>query len=116
MSLQSDMSKISQSTMNTLNKHKQSLNENNEEKDMKTNNMVQKALGCLALVMGLALLTSCDEDDKRSYKLSGDWYGDFGMYYYTNRGQRFDSYDTEIQFLRKSGINKAPNPSRSCTE
>ena len=31
MSLQSDMSKISQSTMNTLNKHKQSLNENNEE-------------------------------------------------------------------------------------
>ena len=33
MSLQSDMSKISQSTMNTLNKHKQSLNENNEEKE-----------------------------------------------------------------------------------
>ena len=71
-----------------------------KDKDMKTNHMVQKALGCLALVMGLALLTSCDEDDKRSYKLSGDWYGDFGMYYYTNRGQRFDSYDTEIQFVQ----------------
>ena len=37
-----------------------------KDKDMKTNNMVQKALGCLALVMGLALLTASDEDDKGS--------------------------------------------------
>lgn len=33
MSLQSDMSKISQSTINTLSKRKQSGNENNEEKE-----------------------------------------------------------------------------------
>ena len=33
MSLQSDMSKISQSTMNTLSKRKQSGNENKEEKE-----------------------------------------------------------------------------------
>lgn len=69
---------------------------------MKTRNILQNALCTMAMLLTLTMLTSCNEDDKRSYKLSGDWYGDFGMYYYTNRGQRFDSYDTEIQFVQSN--------------
>ena len=46
-------------------------------------------------------LTSCDEDLTRAITLSGEWEGDFGMYYeyeYYGRVYRFDSYDTRIVF------------------
>lgn len=58
---------------------------------------------CSALALGT--LTSChvDEDVETSVTLSGDWYGDFGMYYdYFNRKgdyvDRFYSYDTDVSF------------------
>ena len=46
-------------------------------------------------------LTSCDEDLTRAITLSGEWEGDFGMYYeyeYHGRVYTFDSYDTRIVF------------------
>ena len=50
----------------------------------------------------LVLCTSCMDDDTReSMDLSGQWTGDFGMYYnYEYRGKvyTFDSYDTDIVF------------------
>lgn len=57
-----------------------------------------------AMVMTGLAFTSCvyDEDIDTSITLSGDWYGDFGMYYWTidRRGNeiRYDSYDTDISF------------------
>lgn len=55
------------------------------------------------LVMTALTFTSCrDEDVDTSMVLSGDWYGDFGMYYeyqYRNGDiEIFDSYDTDISF------------------
>lgn len=47
------------------------------------------------------LLTSCDEDIATAETLSGEWYGDFGMFYtIEQRGHvyTFDSYDTRIVF------------------
>ena len=57
-------------------------------------------------MMALAgMLTSCDyiEDTRQSMVLSGEWKGDFGMYYeyVDGYGQcyTFDSYDTRITFI-----------------
>ena len=52
---------------------------------------------CLFTLTVMATLNSCDEDVSRSVTLSGEWYGDFGMYYYYG-DRRFDSYDTRIVF------------------
>lgn len=55
----------------------------------------------VALVM-TGMFTSCvDEDVNQAMALSGQWRGDFGMYYYYEYGRkvyRFDSYDTDIVF------------------
>ena len=56
-----------------------------------------------ALVSVLLFNTSCQEleDYNQSITLSGQWTGDFGMYYdYEYRGHilTFDSYDTDIVF------------------
>jgi len=57
------------------------------------------------LIMGAAMiLGSCEymEDGNKSMVLSGEWRGDFGMYYnYVDRGRvyTFDSYDTRIVFI-----------------
>lgn len=52
--------------------------------------------------LALGVLSSCDEDVDEAMALSGEWRGDFGMYYnYTDRFGRihtFDSYDTRIVF------------------
>ena len=55
------------------------------------------------LLLAATAFTSCerDEDVAESMCLSGQWYGDFGMYYeYEYRGHiyTFDSYDTDIVF------------------
>lgn len=55
----------------------------------------------LCTVVAAATLTSCDEDLSRSVTLSGEWRGDFGMFYdyeYYGRVYTFDSYDTRIVF------------------
>lgn len=58
---------------------------------------------CLMATLVSMTFTSCeDEDTHEAMVLSGQWYGDFGMYYevqdrYGN-WQRFDSYDTDIVF------------------
>ena len=41
--------------------------------------------------------TSCDEDTVKSMVLSGEWEGDFGMYY-TLGGRTYECYDTYLQF------------------
>lgn len=51
-----------------------------------------------------SVLTSCDTDPDHNVAriLSGEWYGDFGMYYtYEHHGRvyTFDSYDTDIKFF-----------------
>lgn len=51
-----------------------------------------------------ATFTSCDEDVDQAMMMSGQWRGDFGMFYYYrygNRVYRFDSYDTDIIFYPK---------------
>lgn len=58
-------------------------------------------LFCLAAT---AALTSCmDDDTEQSMILSGEWRGDFGMFFeYEDRFgriRRFDSYDTYITFI-----------------
>ena len=59
----------------------------------------------LSLVASVAMLSSCEyiEDGQKAMVLSGEWRGDFGMYYdYVDRyGHQytFDSYDTYITFV-----------------
>lgn len=55
----------------------------------------------LSAVVAAIALSSCDEDLSRAMTLSGEWRGDFGMFYeyeYHGRVFRFDSYDTRIVF------------------
>lgn len=71
---------------------------------MKKTATILKVILNLLLVMVLScVFASCerDEDTERSMCLSGQWQGDFGMYYvYNYRGYdyTFDSYDTDIVF------------------
>lgn len=66
-----------------------------------------KRLYSLSVAICLAcagFFTSCVdvEDTNQSMVLSGEWRGDFGMYYtYVDRGRSytFDSYDTYIRFV-----------------
>lgn len=56
---------------------------------------------CLMAFVFSGMLTSCDEDVITANTLSGEWYGDFGMYYnyeYRGRVYTFDSFDTRIVF------------------
>lgn len=59
-------------------------------------------LATVISVVTMGILASCvDEDVEQAIVLSGQWRGDFGMYYYYEyRGMvyRFDSYDTDIVF------------------
>ena len=60
-------------------------------------------ISLLLLMLFACTFTSCeeDEDTDRSMCLSGQWQGDWGMYYvYNYRGYdyTFDSYDTDIVF------------------
>lgn len=55
-----------------------------------------------AMMMSGIMMVSCDEDQITSNILSGDWEGDFGMYYeyaYGHRVYTFESYDTELSFF-----------------
>lgn len=55
----------------------------------------------LCAVVAATALSSCDEDLSRAMTLSGEWRGDFGMFYeydYHGSVYRFDSYDTRIVF------------------
>jgi len=57
----------------------------------------------LGALLPMALFTSCsDEDTEEAMALSGQWQGDFGMFYeYVDGNGRiftFDSYDTDIVF------------------
>lgn len=57
--------------------------------------------GTLTLLALCSLFVSCNEDVERSMALSGQWRGDWGMYYeieHRGRIYRFDSYDTDIVF------------------
>ena len=64
-----------------------------------------------AIIIACAsMFTSCrdQEDINQSMALSGEWRGDFGMYYtYVERGRTytFDSYDTYIRFRRSKLSN-----------
>ncbi len=65
--------------------------------------MMKKFFGMMAaLVMTSMAFISCDDDVDTSMVLSGDWYGNFGMYYeWENRHGEitvYDSYDTDISF------------------
>lgn len=65
---------------------------------------MKKFFGMLtAMVMTTLAFTSCDDDIETSITLSGDWYGNFGMYYdyfdrYGEYVATYDSYDTDISF------------------
>ena len=55
----------------------------------------------LAMVAICAMFTSCDKDVDRSIALSGQWKGDFGMYYtfeYKGQWYKANSYNTDIVF------------------
>lgn len=64
--------------------------------------MKKKLFTLLAVICSMFGLTSCDPDVTESMTLSGEWYGDFGMYYEYQYGRdiyHFDSYDTDIEFV-----------------
>lgn len=55
----------------------------------------------LCAMVTATALSSCDDDTSRAVTLSGEWQGDFGMFYeyeYRGRVYTFDSYDTRIVF------------------
>lgn len=62
-------------------------------------------LAAIIFILSAFALTSCEDIDdvNQSMALSGEWRGDFGMYYnyYDKWGKRytFDSYDTRITFI-----------------
>lgn len=61
-------------------------------------------LEALILMMSAYVFSSCvDSDSRQSMALSGEWRGDFGMFYeYEDRYGRlytFDSYDTYLTFI-----------------
>lgn len=59
----------------------------------------------LAVMMSSFMMTSCDEDRIDARYLSGEWQGDFKMYYdyeYKGRVYTFYSYDTDIIFYPSS--------------
>lgn len=59
-------------------------------------------LTMMSLLGACGLLTSCYSDGSRSKMLSGEWAGDFGMYYlYDYRGHTYEfrSFDTDIEFI-----------------
>lgn len=62
-------------------------------------------LSVMLLVVAPLMMSSChDGDVERAVTLSGQWYGDFGMYYtYVYKGHEytFNSYDTDIIFYPK---------------
>ena len=77
-----------------------------------------KISGCLLVAISALTLGSCvierggyypydDRDREESVVLSGQWYGDFGMYYMIQdrwgKWMRFDSYDTNIVFYPDYG-------------
>ena len=59
----------------------------------------------LSLMISVVMLSSCEyiEDGRKSMVLSGEWRGDFGMFYVYRDGRgmeyTFDSYDTRITFI-----------------
>ena len=58
----------------------------------------------ILLMSAFAFVSCIDEDDiEQSMALSGDWRGDFGMYYnyvdHRGRTYTFDCYDTRITFI-----------------
>lgn len=62
------------------------------------------SLGALILMMSALLFSSCmNEDTRQSMTLSGEWRGDFGMFYkYEDRYgniRTFDSYNTYLTFI-----------------
>ena len=70
---------------------------------MKKNTFWGLIVGIFCSALSLLSFTSCDDDVNTSVVLSGDWEGDFGMYYdYYDRHDRFvgtfDCYDTDISF------------------
>ena len=76
---------------------------------MKTNTYAHLARMMMIALVSVFSFASCDifiEDDwgmdhDQSKALSGQWYGDFGMYYnyqYGDRVYTFDSYDTDVVF------------------
>lgn len=70
---------------------------------MKKNSILGWFAGIAISTLSLFSFTSCNDDVDMSIALSGDWDGDFGMYYdYYDRYDRyvatFDCYDTDISF------------------
>lgn len=65
---------------------------------------IYTSLMMLAMALfSVTILTSCDEDIEEAMMLSGEWTGDFGMYYayenpYTGRVMEFDASHTNLVF------------------
>jgi hypothetical protein len=60
-------------------------------------------MSVLTVVMSLTLFASCDDDLYQARVLSGEWSGDFGMYYEmrnpkTGQWYSFDAYETNLVF------------------
>lgn len=65
-------------------------------------NTLKKLRYAAYILLAMLVMTSCDEDNRKAFKLNGAWRGDFGMNYsYVDpwgRSHRFDCYDTRIKF------------------
>lgn len=62
--------------------------------------MKDHLFGLAVLLLGGLTLSSCDEDNSIAFKLQGEWYGDFGMYYYYRFPCCEVRYDTPFTRLK----------------
>lgn len=53
----------------------------------------------LSLLMVMASFCSCTNDQYEAMTLSGTWQGDLGIYISDSYGERYDSYQTIIEFV-----------------
>lgn len=66
---------------------------------------LKKILAAVAAIVSMASLTGCDEDLQMSAILSGQWRGDFGMFYeFEDRGElvRLDCNESHLYFEQRS--------------
>ncbi|MBQ0049681.1 MAG: hypothetical protein KBT12_05545 [Bacteroidales bacterium] len=64
-------------------------------------NSIKQMLTLAAVLLSGSCLTSCDEDTSIAFRLQGEWFGDFGMYYYYRFPcceVRYDTHDTHLKF------------------
>lgn len=63
-------------------------------------NLYTRMFAAAAVLLAVTLFTSCDRDREEAFDLTGEWYGDFGMYYYDGyMDESYWAYETDLRFI-----------------